>query len=318
MKLLARALHDDRAFELELTLLGGERGLGREIEHDRIQKPGLALAGFVTSIGAGRLLVVGNTELSYLETLSPEAYAAALDALFSTAPACLVVTGGREIPTALLARANGDDVPLFRTALGTGSFIGRVHEFLDAALAPEVTVHGVLIDVYGVGVLLTGHSGIGKSECALDLVLRGHRLVADDVVLVRRRRHELIGRGPELTRHHMEVRGLGIINVKDLYGAASVREKKRVELIVEMVDWDSGIEYDRTGIEEASEVILSCEVGKVTLPIRQGRNLASIVEVAARNHLLKMQGHHPALAFQRQLEERLAAMQRDDESREPT
>ena len=262
--------------------------------------------------------MLGNTEVKYLETLTPEAQRVALEGVLNTQPACLAVTGGRTPPAMLLTLCDRDGIALFATTLGTGSFIARVHEFLDAALAPEVTVHGVLIDVFGVGVMLTGHSGIGKSECALDLVLRGHRLVADDVVLVRRRRHELVGRGPELTRHHMEVRGLGIINVKDLYGTASVRENKRVELLVEMVDWDSGIEYDRTGIEEASEVILGCEVGKVTLPIRQGRNLASIVEVAARNHLLKAQGHHPALVFQKRIEEHLAAMGRTIPSTEET
>lgn len=314
MMLAARALIDDRLFELDLTLVAGGAGLDRAIEHDRIQKPGLALAGFVQSVSPGRVLVLGNTEILYLASLPEADQHRALDGLLNTRPACVAVTGGRDAPTILIALAGTYAIPVFQSTLGTGSFIGRVHEFLDAAMAAEVTVHGVLIDVFGVGIMLTGHSGIGKSECALDLVLRSHRLVADDVVLIRRRRHELLGRGTDLTRHHMEVRGLGIINVKDLYGAASVRESKRVELVVEMVDWDSGVEYDRTGIEEASETILGCEIGKVTLPIRQGRNLASIVEVAARNHLLKAQGHHPALAFQKQLEDRLAAIQRATEA----
>jgi len=154
-------------------------------------------------------------------------------------------------------------------------------------------------------VMLTGHSGIGKSECALDLVLRGHRLVADDVVLVRRLRTELIGHGPEVTRHLMEVRGLGIINVKDLFGTAAVRENKRIELIAEMTDWEDGMDYERTGIDELKEVILECDVAKVRLPIRPGRNLASIIEVAARNFLLKQQGHNSAQEFKEALERRL-------------
>jgi HPr kinase/phosphorylase len=203
---------------------------------------------------------------------------------------------------ALAALAEERGVSVFTTALPTGTFIARVHAFFDEHLSPRITLHGVLLDVFGVGVMLTGHSGIGKSECALDLILRGHRLVADDSVLVRQHDRELIGMGSPLTKNHMEVRGLGIINVKDLFGAASVCERKEVELIVDLVEWQREADYDRLGLDDIFEWILDVQVPRARIPIRPGRNMASIVEVAARNFLLKAQGHHAARQFQERLE----------------
>ncbi len=310
MKILAKALRDDTRFHLALELVAGAEGLGREIDHPRVQKPGLALAGFVQSIQPNRLQVLGRTEIEYLSTLDDVAQQRALDLLFDAGIACAVVTTGLAAPPRLLHAAQDHKIPLFLTQLSSGTFIGRVHEFLEEHLSPEIALHGVLMDVFGVGVMLTGHSGIGKSECALDLILRSHRLVADDVVLVRQRKSQLIGMGSPITRHHMEVRGLGIINVRDLFGAASVRERKRLELVVEMIDWNADAEYDRVGIDEQYESILDIDVPKVVLPIRPGRNVASIVEVAARNHLLKLQGHNAAQKFKESLERRLAASER--------
>jgi HPr kinase/phosphorylase len=306
MKIFAKTLRDDADFDLKLELLAGAEGLAREIEHPRIQKPGLALAGFVQTIRPSRLQVLGRTELDYLSSLEPSAQARAAGLLFGANIACAIVTTGLTPPPAFIEAAEASGTPLFRSHLSSGTFISRVHEFLEEHLSPEVGIHGTLVDVFGVGVMLTGPSGIGKSECALDLVLRGHRLVGDDVVLVRQKKNQLVGVTSPITRHHMEVRGLGIINVRDLFGAASVREKKFVELVVEMHEWQPDAEYDRTGIEEQEERILEVAIGRIRLPIRPGRNVASIVEVAARNHLLKMQGHNAAKRFQESLERRLA------------
>jgi HPr kinase/phosphorylase len=306
MKILVKVLQADREFGLDVQLLAGEKGLTREITNARVQKPGLALAGYVDSVRPGHLQVIGGTEMDYLTSLDDAGQRRAFEGLCGSGLACIVMTRAMEPPRALLDVAEKDGVPVFRTTFATETFMNRVHNFLDEHLAPELSMHGVLLDVYGVGVMLTGGSGIGKSECALDLVLRGHRLVSDDAVVVKQVGRQLVGRGSPLTRHHMEVRGLGIINVKDLFGAASVREKKRVEMVVEMVEWQASAEYDRTGIDELKESILDIEVPKIRLPIRPGRNVASIVEVASRNHLLKLQGHHSAREFKEQLERRLA------------
>ncbi len=307
MKILTKALHEDTQFNLGIELLAGAAGLSRVIDHPRVQKPGLALAGFVQSIRPNRLQILGRTEIEYLKTMEGPGQNAAIDKLFNSGLAGAVVTTGLAPVPALIEAAERYAVPLFRSHLSSGAFITRVHDFLEERLSPEVALHGVLLDVFGVGVLLTGPSGIGKSECALDLVLRGHRLVADDVVLIKQRKDQLTGSGSPVTRHHMEVRGLGIINVKDLFGAASVRERKRIELVVEMVAWQADTTYDRTGIEDQYEHILEVSVAKVRLPISPGRNVASIVEVASRDLLLKLQGHNAAKLFREALERRLAA-----------
>ena len=308
MHILAKVLQTDRDFDLRVAVLAGERGLSRRISNARVQKPGLALAGYVAAVRPECVQVVGNTEMKYLLSLDHDGRAAAIERLLGhTDLACLVLTNDNAPPEPMVDVAERERVPLFGTALPTEAFINRLHNLLDEYLSPEITLHGVVIDVFGVGVMLTGHSGIGKSECALDLVLRGHRLVADDAVRCKQLGRQLIGMGSPITQHHMEVRGLGIINVKDLFGAAAVRAKKRLELIVEMVEWENGVEYDRTGIDQVTQTILDIAIPKVRLPIRPGRNVASIVEVAARNHLLKLQGHHAALEFQESLERRLAA-----------
>ncbi len=305
MTVLAKALRDDLDFKLELELIAGAAGLRREIDHVRTQRPGLALTGFTASLQAGRMQVVGATEISYLASLGDEARQKAVEHLGSVNIPCLVVTSDLSAPNELISMCERLELPLFRTPLVTHVFTSRLHQFLDEHLAPEMSLHGVLLDVFGVGVLLTGPSGIGKSECALDLVLRGHRLVADDVIQVKRRSGYLEGFSPQVTKHHMEVRGLGIINAADLFGAASVRDRKRVELVVEMVEWRSEDHYDRLGVDDLYESILDVSIAKVRLPIQPGRNVASIVEVAARNQLLKLRGHNAAVKFKEALEKRL-------------
>lgn len=307
MKIVAQALLEDTEFKLGLALLAGAQGLARTITNPRIQKPGLAIAGLVEAIQPLRVQVLGNTELMYLQSLDEGQQEAALAGLFSAQVPCVVVTP-RMAPLPALARlAERERVSVFTTALPTGTFINRAHAFFDEHLSPRITLHGVLLDVFGVGVMLTGHSGIGKSECALDLILRGHRLVADDAVLVRQHDRTLVGMGSPLTKNHMEVRGLGIINVKDLFGAASVCERKGVELVVDMVEWQREGDYDRLGLDDVHELILDVQVPRVRIPIRPGRNIASIVEVAARNFLLKAQGHHAARQFQERMEHHLMA-----------
>ena len=199
------------------------------------------------------------------------------------------------------------DITLFSSALKSSEFIDRVTKYLEWHLSPTTSIHGVLMDVLGVGILLLGKSGIGKSEAALDLVMRGHRLVADDIVDVKRRTPDSVyGAGSEIIKHHMEIRGLGIINIKDLFGVASIRERKKIEIVLELVEWDPSVEYDRLGVEEKKFRILDVEIPMLIVPVRPGRNMTTIVEVAARNHLLKLQGHHSAREFQERLNRAIA------------
>ena len=294
--------------ELKLRLVAGEAGLHRRISHDRVQKHGLALAGFFKYIHPERIEIFGNTELEYFAGLPPERQVEIADGFFSQPLACVVVTKGLPIPDCIVDAAQRNDVPLFSTTLLSSTFIVQVQDYLAEALTAETSMHGVLLDVFGVGILLLGKSGIGKSECALDLVMRGHRLVADDVVDIRRRRREAVyGSGSDIIKHHMEIRGLGIINIKDLFGVAAVRERKKIELVAELVEWDPQMEYDRLGIDDRFFDILGIAVPLITVPVRPGRNITTIIEVAARNQLLKVQGHHSAQAFQEHLSKEIAA-----------
>src|SRR5919201_2498067 len=237
------ALLDDKKFDLRLSLVAGRQGLSRRISSSRIQKPGLVLAGFTEYLHKERVQVFGNTEMSYLATLSKERARDVLRAFFATEIACLVVTKGLPIPPELVAAAEEASVPVLQTSHLSSTFIESVQAYLEDILAPSTSMHGVLLDVFGVGILLLGKSGIGKSEIALDLVIRGHRLVADDIVDVKRTAPESVyGAGSEIIKHHMEVRGLGIINIKDLFGVAAIRERKKIEIVLEHVEWDPSVE----------------------------------------------------------------------------
>ncbi len=300
--LLVPSTHD-----LRLALLAGREGLGRKIASTRIQKPGLALAGYTEHIHTERVQVFGNTELSFLKTLSTDAATRNVNGFFESGFACLVITKNLPVPDMLLAAADRTGTPVLRTTHLSSTFIQHVESFLQEALTATTSLHGVLVDVLGVGVLILGKSGIGKSECALDLVVRGHRLVADDIVDIQRKPADaVVGSGSEIIKHHMEIRGLGIINIKDLFGISAVRDRKRIEMVVELVEWDESVEYDRLGIEEQKFTILDVEVPLLTIPVRPGRNLTTLIEVAARNHLLKLQGHHSAKEFQDKLNRAIA------------
>jgi HPr kinase/phosphorylase len=301
------ALLEDNRFDLRLEMLGGKGGLSRRISSSRIQKPGLVLAGFTENLHRERVQVFGNTEMSYLATLGRDRVRDVVRAFFAQEVACLVVTKGLEVPQEMIAAADEASVPLLRTAHLSSTFIESVQSWLEDVLTAQTSMHGVLLDVFGVGILLLGKSGIGKSEIALDLVMRGHRLVADDIVDVKRKTADAVfGTGSDIIKHHMEIRGLGIINIKDLFGVAAIRERKKIEIVLELVEWDPSVEYDRLGVEEKKFRILDVEIPMMVVPVRPGRNMTTIVEVAARNHLLKLQGHHSAREFQERLNRAIA------------
>src|ERR687891_614830 len=252
---------------LTIELLAGGRGLDRQITNPYIQKTGLAPAGFHEYLQPGRVLIYGESEVRYLERLDASKRREALARSFSMAVPCVLVTGGLEVSPDLIAEADRAGVPLLATAIGTATAIGKLTALLEDRLAIREVIHGVLLDILGLGVLIVGESGIGKSECALDLVVRGHRLVADDTVEIRRRGETVIvGTCPELTRHHMEVRGLGLINIRDLFGVASTRTSKRVELVVQLERWDPHREYDRLGLDDAHHESLGVRVPLIRMP----------------------------------------------------
>jgi HPr kinase/phosphorylase len=297
----------DEITGLRLVLLAGESGLGRPITIHRIQKPGLALAGFVRQVHPERVQVLGSTEISYLQTLGEKEARTAVESFVGLNPACVVVTKGLDIPAVLLEVADKAGVPLLRTPVVSSVAIDAIQKHLELQLAPTASIHAVLLDVLGVGVLLLGKSGIGKSEAALDLIMRGHRLVADDLVEVRRTSGDvLVGWASELIKHHMEVRGLGIINIKDMFGVAAVRDEKRIELVLELMKWDQTESHDRLGLDEMVYPILEVPVPLLRIPVSPGRNVSSLIEVAARNRLLQVRGHHSAREFQERLDRALA------------
>ncbi len=301
------ALLDDKNFDLRLTLVAGKQGLSRRISSTRIQKPGLVLAGFTEYLHGERVQIFGNTEMSFLATLPTDRVREAMRRFFEEDVACLIVTKGLQPTPEMIAAADEAAVPLLRTSHVSSTFIEQVQNYLEDVLTAQTSMHGVLLDVFGVGILLLGKSGIGKSEIALDLVMRGHRLVADDIVDVKRRMQKAVyGAGSEIIKHHMEIRGLGIINIKDLFGVASIRERKKIEIVMELVEWDPSVEYDRLGVEDRKYRILDVEIAMLVVPVRPGRNMTTIIEVAARNHLLKQQGHHSALEFQERLNRAIA------------
>jgi HPr kinase/phosphorylase len=281
-----------------LRLVAGEEGRDRPVDHPRVQKPGLALAGHTHGVVPTRVQILGETELTFLEELSPEEQREGVSALFGLGLSLVVVTRGVDPPAVLLEAAQKTSTPLVVAEPRSSRAIQTIHRVLDTILAPSETRHGVLMDVHGVGTLLLGPSGIGKSECALFLVERGHRFVADDqVVLSLLPPEQILGRAPPLLRNHLEVRGIGIINVRDLFGATAVRSEKTLQLVVELCPWSNDEPFDRLGLDDSMLDILGVPVPMLRIPVRPGRNMAVILEVAARNHILKAAGHHGAQKF---------------------
>jgi HPr kinase/phosphorylase len=292
---------------LRLRVVAGEQGFTRPISWGRIQRPGLALAGFLPFIKPGRIQIVGESELHYLETMPPEVRRERIASICALPVAAFVVTKGQRVPEELSRECHAQKIPLLVSDQTTSVVIQSITRILEDELAPSTSLHGVLVDVYGMGVLLLGDSGIGKSECALDLIQRGHRLVADDVVQIRKYPNgALVGRASEMIRYHMELRGIGIINIKHLFGVSAVRASKSVELVIELERWDPAKKYDRLGLDGESYNILDSARPFLRLPVASGRNIALLIEIAARNELLKTQGYDAAKEFALKLDEQIA------------
>jgi len=284
-------LYEDERQELQLEPLTESLASEREITVSDIHRPGMALMGFVENFLPERIQILAQTELTYLATLSPSDVRAAIDRLFQFEMPLIVVCKGLEVPPYLVQCANRRQVPVLRTPQSTTPFIHALTSYLDHMFAPQVTVHGSLVDVYGVGLMFTGRSAIGKSETALDLVERGHRLVADDVVTITRRHGDLlIGSGNQLLRHHMEIRGLGIIDVQAIFGIRAIRLQKRVEVEVNLTDWSTDGDYERVGLDERKTEYLGAQIALVQVPITPGKNITVIGEVIALNYLIKVTG----------------------------
>jgi len=298
----------DNETNLKLTLRAGNAGLGKKILIPCIQKPGLALAGDTKALYSGRIQVLGRQEINFFNSQSKDKRKEVCSSISKIDVTCFMLTGNDEPPKEIISLCEKSKIPLFISGLTTSTLINRVSRYLEDALMASTTIHGVLMDVFGIGVLIAGKSGIGKSELALDLVLRGHRLVADDIVNIKKRPPStLYGTGSEIIKYHMEIRGLGIINIRDLFGISAVRDHKIIELVAELNDWDPSAEYDRLGLEDKKFPLLDVRLPLVQIPVRPGRNLAAIIEVASRNHLLKLQGHHSAREFQDKLNKEILA-----------
>jgi HPr kinase/phosphorylase len=305
--LTTEALRAPSLSVLQLDLVAGEGGLSRPLTGWRIQRPGLAIAGFLPYIKPGRIQILGESELDYVQTLSPLERRQRFAAIAALAVAGFVVTKGLKPPPELLRECRRRQVPLFVSPATTSVVIQRVTGMIEESLAPQQTVHGVLVDVHGMGVLLVGESGIGKSECALDLITRGHRLVADDAVQISRLPSgRLVGRASNLIRYHMELRGIGIINIKHLFGVSAVRASKSIELVIELERWDPTKRYDRLGLDGETYSILERPRPFLRLPVASGRNIALLIEIAARNELLKSQGYDAAKEFALKVDEQIA------------
>jgi HPr kinase/phosphorylase len=291
---------------LHLKVLAGESHLDNRITHPRVQKPGLAFAGYYAYIKPGRVQIVGESETEYLKTLDEDERQLRLDTIASLPVPVFVITKGIEPLPGLLASCQAREVPVLSSPELSSTVIKGISYFLEDHLVPSTSMHGVLMEIYGIGVLMIGESGVGKSESALDLITRGHSLVADDKVTIKRYPNgELIGFSEGPLRHHMELRGIGIINVQDLFGLASVRERTAIDLVVELEHWQPGQHYERLGLDETLFNILETPCPYIRMPVALGRNVSILVEIAARNHVLKLQGHHSAREFARKLEAQL-------------
>lgn len=264
------------------------------LDNISVSRPGLQLSGFFQFFDCSRVQVIGNAEYGYLKTVSTETRKNHLKQLFESGIPCLILARDLEVTEEVLAAAEGANCPLLRSQKVTTFLVNDIAVYLNRLLAPQTTMHGVLLDVYGVGVLLTGNSGIGKSETALELVKRGHRLVADDSVIIKQISEELIGTSPDMIRYYMEIRGIGIVNISHMFGAGSILKEKEIDLVVQLEKWQDGKEYDRLGEKAEYETILGVKKSRIVIPVKPGRNLATIIEVAARNYRLKTMGYDAA------------------------
>jgi len=286
----------------DLKLVSGQEGIGRHIAVSDISRPGLEMAGYFTYYPANRVQLLGKTELSFYDMLLPHERIERMKKLCSPDTPAIIVSHDMKVPEELKNASNEEHVPVLTAKMATTRFSSLLTNFLESKLAPTTAVHGVLVDIYGVGVLITGKSGVGKSETALELVKRGHRLVADDCVEIRQEaENTLVGNAPKLIEHLLEIRGLGIIDIMTLFGASAIRSFKRISLVIDLEIWDPQKTYDRLGLEEEKMKIIDTDLHKLTIPVRPGRNLAVIIEVASMNHRLKRMGVNAAEEFSNRL-----------------
>ncbi len=310
-KLTIGTFYSDNQKKLKLQLLNSNAGFEREITTLELNRPGLALTGFLDLFTYDRIQILGNTEIQFLLSLPNEKKRESIERVFSYEIPCLVVTDNNDVPQELISIATRRQISVFRSKYSTTTFAHLLNDYLNNEFAPKTTVHGTLVDVYGIGVLFTGRSGIGKSEIALDLVERGHRLVADDVVIITKKAEEiLMGEGRELAEHHLEIRGLGLIDSRAIFGVRAVRVHKRVEVEVQLVEFDSNVDYDRTGLDEQMTTVLGVEIPLVVLPINPGKNITVIAETIALNQLLKIYGHHTPKEFNKRLMDKMRQQER--------
>lgn len=290
-----------------MEVISGEEGLKRLIATSDLYRPGLEMAGYFAYHPKERIQMLGKTELSFFEQLPALIKKERMYQLCDAETPCIIVSRGLEVPAELIEASKLTGTPVLRGNNTTTMLSSRVTGFLENRLSPTTTIHGVLVDVYGVGMLITGSSGIGKSETALELVKRGHRLVADDAVeIIQTPDHILFGTAPELIRHLLEIRGVGIINVMTLFGAGAIRNEKKITVVVRLENWQEDKQYDRLGLDEELTRIIDTDLPLVTIPVRPGRNLAVIIEVAAMNYRLKRMGYNAALQFTNKLTESIS------------
>jgi len=305
--LTVRDLLERKGDSLKLEVLAGEEGLDHKITVPDVSSPGLVFAGFTKRFSAERLPALGETEIQYLKSLPAAERKQAVDTLMSFDLPCVFVTKGQTVPRELLKLGKERGIPIIRSKLKTAEFYRRISPYLSEVFAPRTTAHASLADVYGVGLLFVGRSGIGKSECVLDLVERGHRLVADDLVYITQRGADvLIGQADEQAYRYMEIRGVGLVDVMGLFGVHAVRQQKRIEVVVELVDWDIERDFDRTGLAGQTTKLLGVELPLVVVPLNPGKNLTVICEVVAMNHLLRYSGVDSAQQFNDRLIQRMA------------
>ncbi|KMY51797.1 HPr(Ser) kinase/phosphatase [Peribacillus loiseleuriae] len=299
---MAKVRVKDLVDTFNLELVSGEEGINRPIITSDLSRPGLEIAGFFDFYPAERIQLLGMTEMSFFEKLSASERTSRMENLCRDITPGIIISRGHEVPEELILASEQQSVPVMRSSMKTTRLFSHLTNFLESKLAPTTAVHGVLIDIYGVGVMITGKSGVGKSETALELVKRGHRLIADDCVEIRQEDQDtLVGNAPELIEHLLEIRGLGIINVMTLFGAGAVRSNKKISLVINLELWEKNKQYDRVGLDEEKVKIIDTEVTKLTVPVRPGRNLAVIIEVAAMNFRLKRMGVNAAEIFSSRL-----------------
>lgn len=297
---------ENSSAEMDLTVLAGASGLDeREIVSDRIQKLGLALAGFAGYIHQGRIQIVGKSEISYLSQFSKNERIEKFNELDLDKICCILITKNLEPHKELLEIAEREKLPILKTSLVSSEAISKISRILQEILAPQTVLHSVLLGMYGTGVLFIGESGIGKSECALDLITRGHRLISDDTVIIKKIGEKLFGESPEMTHEYLEIRGLGIINIKDLFGVSAVGKTQQIDLCIELKKWNDVLEIERLGLDTKEENILGVAVPKFILPLSSGRNLSTLIETAVRIYLLKVSGYDAAKSL---VEKHMAAL----------